>query len=148
MHLKCVSLKLQRYTILISRQPTWGSISREGLAQFSMTCDTLGLYARSAEDLQLLSNVFQLVDDEPIPSSSFPLKSAKIAFLKTSVWPKAGPGTTAAWTKGKGILKKHGAVVEEIELPSDFENIKDWHANVLAGEGRTSFLGSKAPSPI
>ena len=108
-----------------------------------MTCDTLGLYARSAEDLELLSKVFQLADDEPVPSSPFPFKSAKIAFLKTYVWPKAGPGTIAAWTKAQDILKKHGADVEEIDLPSDFENIKDWHANVLAGEGRTSFLGRK-----
>jgi len=108
-----------------------------------MTCDTLGLYARSAEDLELLSKVFQIADDESVPSSPFPLKSAKIAFLKTNVWPKAGPGTRTAWTKAQGLLKKHGASVEEIDLPVDFENIKDWHANVLAGEGRTSFLGSK-----
>jgi amidase len=38
-----------------------------------MTCDTLGLYARSVEDLELLSKVFQLADDEPIPSTPFPI---------------------------------------------------------------------------
>ena len=109
-----------------------------------MTCDTLGLYARSAEDLELLSEVFHLADDDPVPSSPFPLKLAKVAFLKTFVWPKAGSGTKIAWEKAQAILTKQGANVEEIELPKDFENIKDWHADVLAGEGRTSFLGRKS----
>lgn len=125
------------------QKPTWGAISREGLAQYSMTCDTLGLYARSVDDLQLLSAGFQLADDEPIPSTPFQISGAKIAFCKTHVWPKAGPGTRNAWEKAKGLLEKKGAVVEEIELPGDFEKITAWHANVLAGEGRTSFLGSE-----
>lgn len=126
-------------------KPTWGSISREGLAQYSMTCDTLGLYARSVEDLQLLANVFQLADDESIPSQPFEIKGSKIAFVKTHVWPKAGPGGKGAWEKAKTLLEGKGAKVEEVELPAEFEKIADWHANVLAGEGRTSFLGSKLP---
>ncbi len=112
-----------------------------------MTCDTLGLYARSVQDLELLSSVFQLADDEPLPSTSFPIKGSKIAFLKTHVWPKAGPGTHAAWEKAKVLLGKEGASVEEIELPEEFVNISDWHAAVLAGEGRTSFLGSMKTFP-
>ena len=108
-----------------------------------MTCDTLGLYARSAADLELLSSVFQLADDTLIPSSPFLVSGSKIAFLKTHVWPKAGPGLENAWGKAKSLLEAKGATVEEIELPEDFSNITKWHAAVLAGEGRTSFLGSK-----
>jgi Asp-tRNA(Asn)/Glu-tRNA(Gln) amidotransferase A subunit family amidase len=110
-----------------------------------MTCDTLGLYARSVEDLELLSSVFQLADDEAISSTPFSIKGAKIAFCKTHVWPKAGPGTKKAWEKAKRLVESRGGIVEEIELPVDFAKIKDWHANVLAGEGRTSFLGSESP---
>lgn len=108
-----------------------------------MTCDTLGLYSRSVEDLELLASVFQLADDERIPSSPFSLKGAKIAFCKTHVWPKAGPGTKTAWDKAQKLLAEKGAVVEEISLPAEFERIKEWHGNVLSGEGRTSFLGSE-----
>ncbi|CZR50435.1 related to glu/asp-tRNA amidotransferase subunit A [Phialocephala subalpina] len=123
-------------------KPTWGAISREGLAQYSMTCDTLGLYARSVADLQLLAKVFQLQDDTPIPESLFKIEGSKIAFVRTSVWPKAGPGTQNAWSKAKELLSAKGASVEEIKLPEEFSKIKGWHAAVLAGEGRTSFLGN------
>lgn len=124
-------------------KPTWGSISREGLAQYSMTCDTLGLYARCAEDLQLLADVFRLADDEEVGSGGFEVKGAKIAFCRTSIWPKAQDGTTQAWEKAKKILSNAGASVEEIDLPEDFANVAEWHRAVLAGEGRTSFLGSE-----
>ena len=108
-----------------------------------MTCDTLGLYARSVADLELLSSVFQLSDDEPVPSTPFSLAGSRIAFLKTHVWPKAGPGLEKAWEKAKVLLEGKGASVEEIELTEEFKSISKWHGNVLAGEGRTSFLGSE-----
>jgi amidase len=108
-----------------------------------MTCDTLGLYARSVEDLELLAKVFQLADDEPTPATPFSIKGAKVGFCKSPVWTKAGPGTRNAFEKAKELLKKSGATVEDIELPEDFAKIKEWHAKVLAGEGRSSFLGSK-----
>lgn len=122
-------------------KPTWGAISREGLAQYSMTCDTLGLYSRCPEDLELLSQAFQIKDDEEVPNEPFSIKGSKIAFCKTHVWPKAGPGVHKAWEKAKEILKKEGATVEEIDLPDEFASFVPWHEAVLAGEGRTSFLG-------
>lgn len=133
---------LRKYPLTIS-QPTWNAISREGLAVYSLTLDTLGLYARSITDLQLLSSIFRLSDDTPIPASPFQLKGAKIAFTKTHVWPKAGPGLKATWEKAKTLLESKGAVVEELEMPEEFGMITEWHDRVCKGEGRSSFLGSK-----
>jgi Asp-tRNA(Asn)/Glu-tRNA(Gln) amidotransferase A subunit family amidase len=113
-----------------------------------MTCDTLGLYARSAADLELLTSIFQLSDDEPVLSIPFSISSAKIAFVKTHVWPKAGPGLEKAWEKAKALLEGKGAKVEEVDLPEEFSKISKWHGDVLAGEGRTSFLGSELSLPL
>jgi Asp-tRNA(Asn)/Glu-tRNA(Gln) amidotransferase A subunit family amidase len=131
------------YNGIYALKPTWGAISREGLAQYSMTCDTLGLYARSVEDLELLAEVFQLADDEPVPEKPFELKGAKIGFCKSPAWAKAGPGTQKAFEWASELLIADGVTVEDLNLPEDFSQIKEWHANVLAGEGRTSFLGRK-----
>lgn len=122
-------------------KPTWGAISREGLAQWSVTLDTCGFFARSVEDLEVLADVFRIEDDEKVPREGFEVKGAKVAFCQTHNWPKAGAGTKRAWEEAQGILKEHGANVESLELPDDFAPILDWHAQVLAGEGRTSFLG-------
>ncbi|KAF5500189.1 Glutamyl-tRNA(Gln) amidotransferase subunit A [Colletotrichum siamense] len=120
-------------------KPTWNAISREGQKIYSLILDTLGLFARSVEDLQLLADVFALADDEP-PTETFEVNGAKIAFLKTMVWPHVGPGTEAALGKAVELLKAHGAEVQEIEFAAELEGLPEWHATVLHSEGRVNFL--------
>lgn len=78
------------------------------------------------------------------------MKGAKIGFLKTPYFPNAGPGTQNAWSKAQELLQAHGAQVEDIELPADwnFDKVLDWHADVLTGEGRSSFLGHSLSSKL
>lgn len=120
-------------------KPTWNAISREGQKICSLNFDTLGLFARSAEDLALLADVFGLEDDEA-PPKGFVLKGAKFAVCKPPIWEKAGPGTRAALKKAAALLKVHGAQVDEIDLGPDFKDLRQWHATVQATNGRVSFL--------
>lgn len=106
---------------------------------YSITCDTLGLYARSAADLSLLCDVFNLVDDVPPPAAPLDLSTASFAFVRTCQWPKATSGTVDAFDKAQELLKKHGAKVEVVELPAEFDEVPAWHARVLQGEGRSAF---------
>lgn len=122
-----------------SFKPTWNSISREGLKIYSLILDTIGFFARSVEDLQLLSDVFALEDDLS-PKDDFSIKGARFALLKTVVWPQAGPGTAAALEAGAKLLRDQGAEVDEIELPPEFDNIPEWHRIVLHSDGRPTFL--------
>ncbi|KAF2815267.1 Asp-tRNA Asn/Glu-tRNA Gln amidotransferas-like protein subunit A [Mytilinidion resinicola] len=121
-------------------KPTWNSISREGQKLYSLIFDTLGLYSRSVEDLRLLINVFQLQDDEP--GEHFSVKGAKFAVLKlkTPNWPEAGKGTKDALDLGVQLLTSHGAEVEELVLPDEFDDLTAWHLQVLSGDGRIAFL--------
>ncbi|KAI3554881.1 amidase [Colletotrichum abscissum] len=120
-------------------KPTWNSITREGQKIYSLILDTLGFFARSVEDLQLMADVFDLKDDEP-PKDTFAVKGAKFALLKTMVWPQAGPGTKSAMAKAAELLKAHGAEVEEIEFDPELEELPQWHATVLHSDGRSAFL--------
>lgn len=87
--------------------------------------------------------MFDLADEKPIPQSPS-VSGLRIAFARTHVWPKAGPGLKAAWKDAMMLLTRHGAEIEEIELPDDFAKLTDWHGTVVAGEGRAAFLGSKS----
>lgn len=121
-------------------KPTWNSISREGQKLYSLIFDTLGLYARSVDDLKLLLDTFQLVDDEP--EEEFNVKGARFALLNlpTPEWPAPGPGTAAALKQGAELLRAHGAEVEEITLEDEFRPMYKYHLQVLAGDGRVAFL--------
>ncbi|KAI0474143.1 amidase [Xylariaceae sp. FL0804] len=128
-------------------KPTWGAVSREGQKIYSLALDTLGLYARCVADLDLLADVFALADDDPMPhagsgsgSGGFEVRGARFALVRTSVWPQAGPGTRAAMEHGAALLRAHGAEVDEIDLPAEFDGAPEWHRVVLNADGRTAFL--------
>ncbi|KAI1415080.1 amidase [Hypoxylon sp. FL1857] len=127
------------YNGIYGFKPTWNAISREGFKVCSLNLDTIGFFARSVEDLQLLSDVFALEDDVP-SQDNFSVKGAKFTVLKTMVWPQAGPGTVAALEVGAKLLRDHGAEVEEIELPPEFDKLPDWHRIVFHSDARSTFL--------
>lgn len=122
-------------------KPTWGTASTEGMSRYSTTCDTVGYFARSIDELDLVASVYaqraypshQL--HEPIPPN------AKVAMLQTHVWPKAGPGLQQAWQEARRLLEAQGYRPEAIELPAEFANMTEWHADLMAHESRAMFLG-------
>lgn len=120
-------------------KPTWNAVSREGQKIYSLILDTLGFYARSVEDLELLSTVFGIKDDQDPKPLENGVKGLKIAFLKTMLWEHAGPGTQKAWEHGKKSLTDAGAEVEDLEFPVEFAGLPDWHTCVLFSDGRVAF---------
>ncbi|KAI0855505.1 amidase [Xylaria cubensis] len=120
-------------------KPTWNAISREGQKIYSLTLDTIGFFARCVEDLELMADLFGLEDDQA-QKDHFEVKGAKFAVVKTVVWPEAGPGTASALETGAQLLINHGAEVEEIELPAEFDQAPEWHRVLLHSEGRVTFL--------
>ncbi|KAI1279314.1 amidase [Xylaria sp. FL0933] len=121
-------------------RPTWNAISREGLKFYSPTLDTIGFFARCVDDLELMADLFGLEDDTSPGDDNFPVKGAKFGVAKTVVWPQAGPGTKSALETAVQLLRSHGAEVEEIELPPEFDRLPEWHSILLHGEGRVTFL--------
>ncbi|KAI0151603.1 amidase [Xylariaceae sp. FL1272] len=120
-------------------KPTWNSISREGQKFYSLILDTFGFFARTVEDLELIADVFDLEDDQP-SIANFSVKGAKFASVKSPIWSQAGEGTKAALVKGAELLRSHGAIVEDLELPAEFDKMPEWHRIILESEGRVTFL--------
>jgi amidase len=121
-------------------KPTWNAVPREGQKVYGLILDTLGWFARSANDLELLADVFALRDDED--STFDDVKGARFAMCKTVVWPEAGEGTRAALSRAAELLRAHGAIVDEIDLPAGFDTMPEWHRITLLSEGRVAFLSS------
>lgn len=120
-------------------KPTWNAVTREGQKVYSLNLDTLGWYARSIEDLQLLGLLFGLKDDQVPRQLGNGAQGLKIAFLKTMVWNHAGSGTRQAFEEGKHKLKSAGAGVTEIEFPKEFAKLPTWHTVMLFSDGRVAF---------
>ncbi|KAL7418601.1 hypothetical protein Q5752_007059 [Cryptotrichosporon argae] len=135
------------YNGVYALKPTWNAISREGFKVYSITCDTVGLYARSVDDLELLVSAYALADDVPPPPAPLSLAGAKFGFVKTHVWPKAEPALVRLWDDAKAYLAAAGAVVEDVALPAEFDGLPTWHRDILHMEGQSSFLPDHIAHP-
>lgn len=120
-------------------KPTWGAVSREGQKIYSLLFDTIGWYAREPADLDLLADVLGVRDDDPAPAFAG-IRGARFALCRTSIWPRAGPGTRAALSRAADLLRTHGAIVDKLDLPPSFAAIPEWHRVVLHTDGRANFL--------
>jgi amidase len=126
-------------------KPTWNSVSREGLKMYSATCDTAGFYARTAEDLMLVADVFDFdANTSPLPAS---LRGLKVAVCRTPNWPNALPATQQAMFEAAASLAGAGAVVTDLTLDGDFLGLIDAHHKILRREGRSAFLGEYRNNP-
>ena len=126
-------------------KPSWGAISREGLKQYSITLDTLGLYARALDDLGLLCDVFDLHDDAPPRPVS--LRGARIAVCRSPAWARAEAGTVSAMEQGAAALQRAGAVLSELTLPPSFEPLGEMQRVVMHAEGRRALLDLARSQP-
>ncbi|CAH0018804.1 unnamed protein product [Clonostachys rhizophaga] len=126
---------------IYAMKPTWNAITQQGHKTYSLTLDTIGFFARSVDDLELFAKIFALEDDAPRQAEAVvSIQGAKFAFVRTVVWPEAGPGTLAAMDTAERLLREHGAEVEVVDLPPEFDEMPRWHRIIMDTEARSAFL--------
>jgi Asp-tRNA(Asn)/Glu-tRNA(Gln) amidotransferase A subunit family amidase len=127
-------------------KPTWNTVSTEGMSHYSINLDTIGYFARTADDLEYLAIFFDRIKVLPraLPSH---LGDIRIGLLQTHVWPKAGQGLKSIWDKIRVILACEGATISDLTLPMQFSSHPDYYAHVIASDAYSSFLGYALRSP-
>jgi len=124
-------------------KPTHGLIPRPGMFMLSRTCDHVGLFARTVEDLALLAEPLVAFDERDLdtrPRARIPFVEVvgeepplppMFAFVKTPQWRHAAEDTKAAFAE---LVEKLGDRVEEVELfPSALE-AWSWHEIISGAE--------------
>lgn len=117
-------------------RPTYGDLRCVGVKEAAGSLDTLGLIARSIEDIALYRDVLFGVAPQPLPAQS---SVPRIGFCRTHVWRILEPSTQALLEEAARKLAKAGAVVREVTLPPEFERIEDAHRWVSSFEFARNF---------
>ncbi len=116
-------------------KPTFGLIARVGCLEQSAPLDTIGLFARSVEDLALVADCLTASDSRDpasYPRSRPPLHRLAMsrpparpmfAFVKTPKWSAAEPDTQAAFAE---LVAALGDRVDEVTLPDVFAEAWQW----------------------
>ncbi|PVE22175.1 amidase [Microvirga sp. KLBC 81] len=130
---------------IFGMKPTFGTVSTEGAKRFSSSLDTIGWYARSLEDLALITEVFE-VSDESLPPPP-PLHSVKLAWCRTPYWGRATAGMQAAFEAAVAALQSAGAALTELDLGEAFADVNDLKEWIMRAEGRVAFLNLQRTVP-
>ncbi len=111
-------------------KPSFGSINRAGLKFVAESLDTIGLFARSAQDLALALHV---LTGRTLPDFA-PRRAPRIGMCRTPRWNEADGATHEIIERVAAAAATAGARVTEFELPAGSERLFDEHAIIMQFE--------------
>ena len=117
-------------------RPTYGEHRLHGVMEASGSLDTLGILARSIDDIALWRDVLLGIAPQPIDDLTEP---PRIGFCRTHVWSQLDPTTQALVEQAAHELARAQAPLSEIELPAEFEQLNDAHRWISSFEFARTF---------
>jgi len=117
-------------------RPTYGDLRCTGVKEAAGSLDTLGLIARSIEDIALYRDVLLGIEPQSLPAET---GAPRVGFCRTTVWPKLEPYTQRLLEDAAARLARAGAKVVEVTLPAGFERLEDAQRWIAAFEFARNF---------
>jgi Asp-tRNA(Asn)/Glu-tRNA(Gln) amidotransferase A subunit family amidase len=117
-------------------RPTWGEHRMHGVMEASGSLDTLGILARSVEDIALYRDVLLGIPPQPMERLDSP---PHIALCRSHVWDQFEPTTRTLVEDATLRLARAGARISEFELPADFAQLNDAHRWISSFEFARTF---------
>jgi Asp-tRNA(Asn)/Glu-tRNA(Gln) amidotransferase A subunit family amidase len=105
-------------------RPTHGEHRVHGVMEASGSLDTLGICARSIEDVALYRDVLLGIEPQSLPAES---KPPRIGFCRTHIWKQVHAPVQKLVEAAAQTLSRKGASVVDAELPKEFETLTDAH---------------------
>ena len=107
---------------IVGYKPTFGLINPQGVKPAAESLDTVGLMARSVEDVELSARVLT----NAAPVSWLPEDARiRIGVCRTYAWDNAEPATRQAIEDAASRLAKTGLSVHDIDLPDGFNALQE-----------------------
>lgn len=131
------TLRPAAYCGAFAFKPTYGRVDLGGVKPLAPSLDTIGLIARSVDDLALLNAV--LAGNDPRRATITRRHRPRIGFCRTPFWKQAERATRGALADAVAALREAGAVVEDVALPSEVREMVDGIDLVISVEATLSF---------
>ena len=124
-------------------KPTHGLVPRHGILRLSRTLDTVGVFARTLQDValiaeQIVGHDVRDLDTRPRAKPTFqrtlgeePPFAPRLAFVKTPMWSRAEASTGEAFAE---LTQSLGAQCEARELPDSLNDAWDWMRTIQEAE--------------
>jgi amidase len=127
------------YCGVIGYKPTFGDFSRVGIKMQCHSVDTLGLMARTLDDIALLRGAVLALPPVPVERD---IGAPRVGFCRTPIWDAAEPGTQALLEK---VAAKVGA--KEVAFAPAFNDILDDHGAITGWESLRNYADERLRNP-
>ncbi len=104
-----------------------GYLSLDGVLGLSSNLDSLGVLARTPDDLQLARSVLSGDQQNSINSEVKP----RIAFMKGPHWNELSEDAKVNFEKSFALLKEKGAQVKYVDHPKEFNLLTEAHKTIM-----------------
>jgi Asp-tRNA(Asn)/Glu-tRNA(Gln) amidotransferase A subunit family amidase len=111
-------LRPSSYCGIIGYKPSFDTFSLTGVYPAAESLDTLGLHARSLDDIELMTSALLMRPHVPVPDMQ---RAPVVGLCKTTMWDAAQPESREAVETASAAMKAAGAQVRDFELPEEFD---------------------------
>jgi Asp-tRNA(Asn)/Glu-tRNA(Gln) amidotransferase A subunit family amidase len=126
------TIKPASFCGVFALKPTYGDLSCAGVKQSATSLDTLGLIARSIEDVALFRHALLGIESPPITAYDGP--ALHIGFCRTPYWNEVERSTQTLLEDAARRLSQRGASVSDVVLPAEFDQGYDLQKVISAFE--------------
>jgi amidase len=117
-------------------RPTFGEVRCSGVMESSGSCDTVGFYARTVDDIALHRDVLLGVEPEPVPDDAY---APRVGLVRPPQWDKLERYTQNLLEDAARRLARAGAKVSDAQLPPEFEHAEEAHRLISCREFALNF---------
>jgi Asp-tRNA(Asn)/Glu-tRNA(Gln) amidotransferase A subunit family amidase len=125
------------YCGVVGYKPSFNTINPTGVKPLAGSFDTVGLFARCVDDCARVVRVISGDEREASPLAA--VRPARVGVWRTPAWHHAEAATVRAVETAALQLARHGVIVDEVALPSEFERFLDAQSDVLRFEAARVF---------
>ncbi len=126
-------------------RPTHGEHRLHGVMEASGSLDTLGILARSLDDIALYRDVLLGISPQQIADVA---KAPRIGLYRPQIWDQVEPTTRRLVEDAARSLAKAGADIHDVKLPEVFAGLNEAHRWRLRALHRHAEAGGSLPATI
>jgi amidase len=132
------------YCGVIGYKPTFNDFSRTGIKMQCHSLDTLGLMARTLDDIALFRAAVLKLPPVPIDRG---IPRPRIGFCRTPIWEDASADTKKLLDATATTLADKGAAVVDVSFAPAFADILDDHGAISGWESTRNYADERLRNP-
>jgi len=125
------------YCGVVGYKPTFGTLPSAGIKSLAPSLDTVGVLARCVDDAAFfIGAMARLPLTPPQTGQAMPLS---VGICRTPHWERAGDDSRRALDTAARLLEGHGAVLSDLMLPAEFDELTQAQIDIMAYEAAAAF---------